>query len=261
MDRERHTWCMTFFASSLACESVENGIAECSNSVIVDARKKPLLAMFQEIRLYMMERLYNLREEAHKWEGDVCEAALLKMEEFDEDISTWYAVPSGEIPCVHEHLAILYTYKDLKEFINTWFSKSNYMVTYQSNILPVIRSNLWEETDYSKPLPPTTRRMSRRPSVKRMRHVSKHEDKYPQVSSKDLEDEIEVGVVDLVEEGKEVVVGDLEEEVGEVEGFELTLCDFLKDGRLKMMNFKSRTLDEHTKFLDDPMNDFVLICV
>ncbi|CAI9280085.1 unnamed protein product [Lactuca saligna] len=214
MAREPHTWCRAFFGSGLACESVENGITECFNAVIVDARKKPLLAMLEEIRLYMMERFYNLREEAHKLEGDVCEATLLKMEEFAEDIRTWYAVPSGVnsyeirngfqsygvdsehhycscrlwdiagIPCVHAQVAILYTNQDPKEFISTWFNKSNYMATYQSNILPINGSNLWEETGYTKPLPPTARRMPGRPNVKRRRHVSEHEDKYPQVSNK-----------------------------------------------------------------------------
>nr|KAJ0186526.1 hypothetical protein LSAT_V11C900479900 [Lactuca sativa] len=152
MAREPHTWCMSFFGSILSCESIENGIAECFNAVIVDARKKPHLTMLEEIKLYMMERLYNLREEALQWEGDMHEATLLKMEEFAEDIRTWYAVPSdvnsyeisndfqsyGEIawiPCVHAQVAILYTNQDPKEFISTWFSKSNYMATYHSNIL------------------------------------------------------------------------------------------------------------------------------
>ncbi|CAH1417771.1 unnamed protein product [Lactuca virosa] len=81
------------------------------------------------------------------------------------------------IPCVHTQVAILYTNQDPKKFISTWFSKSNYMATYQSNILPVNGSNLWEETGYTKPLPPTARRMPRRPRVKRRRHVSEHEDK------------------------------------------------------------------------------------
>ncbi|XP_023759004.1 uncharacterized protein LOC111907468 [Lactuca sativa] len=65
------------------------------SEVIVDARKKTLLAMLEEIRLYMMESFYNLRGKAHKWEGDVCEVALLKMEEFAKDIRTCYAMPSG----------------------------------------------------------------------------------------------------------------------------------------------------------------------
>nr|KAJ0205778.1 hypothetical protein LSAT_V11C500284100 [Lactuca sativa] len=180
MAREPHTWCRAFFGSGLACESVENGIAKCFNAVIVDARKKPLLSMLEEIRLYMMERFYNLREEAQKLEGDINVYICW----------TWYAVPSGvnsyEIRNGFQSygVAILYTNQDPKEFISTWFSKSNYMATYQSNILPVTGSNLWEETGYTKPLPPTARRMPGRPSVKRRRHASEHEDKYPQVSNK-----------------------------------------------------------------------------
>nr|KAJ0200401.1 hypothetical protein LSAT_V11C600299080 [Lactuca sativa] len=82
---------------------------------------------------------------------------------------TWYAVPSGvnsyeirngfqsygvdlehhycscrlweieRIPCVHAHVAILYTNLDPKEFINTWLSK-------------IDGSNLWEELVIPSPL-------------------------------------------------------------------------------------------------------------
>nr|KAJ0198910.1 hypothetical protein LSAT_V11C600331390 [Lactuca sativa] len=49
--RDPHTWCKTYFRTDVACEAVENGIADCFNVIILDARKKPLLAMFEEIRL------------------------------------------------------------------------------------------------------------------------------------------------------------------------------------------------------------------
>lgn len=84
---------------------------------------------------------------------------------------------------VYAHIAILYTKQDPKNCISTWFSKSNYMATHQSNILLLNGSNLWVVTNYTKPLPLTSRRIPVRPSVKIRRHVSKHEGKYPQVSS------------------------------------------------------------------------------
>nr|KAJ0213376.1 hypothetical protein LSAT_V11C400193100 [Lactuca sativa] len=84
MDRDPQS--MAYFGGGLACKAVENGMAKCFNAIIVDARKKPRMAMLEEIRLYMMERFYNLKEEVQKWDGDVCEATLLKMEEFAEDI-------------------------------------------------------------------------------------------------------------------------------------------------------------------------------
>nr|KAJ0191470.1 hypothetical protein LSAT_V11C800426550 [Lactuca sativa] len=58
--RDPHKWCRTYFRTEVACETVENGIAECFNTIILDARKKSLLALFEEIRLYMMDRFYHV---------------------------------------------------------------------------------------------------------------------------------------------------------------------------------------------------------
>ena len=88
------------------------------------------------------------------------------------------------IPCVHAQAAILYTQQDPVSFINDWFSKDKFLRTYKSNILPVNGSNLWEQTPYTKPLPPVERRMPGRPSIKRKRHVSEHENKLSQVTTK-----------------------------------------------------------------------------
>ncbi|KAL4558157.1 hypothetical protein LXL04_036354 [Taraxacum kok-saghyz] len=88
------------------------------------------------------------------------------------------------IPCVHAQVVILYTNQDPVSFISSWFSKNNYMQTYEENIRPVNGSNLWSETTHTKPLPPLERRMPGRPSVKRKRHVYENQDKYSQVSCK-----------------------------------------------------------------------------
>nr|KAJ0192750.1 hypothetical protein LSAT_V11C800405470 [Lactuca sativa] len=96
MAREPNTWCRAFFSTGLACDTVENGKAECFNAVILDSRKKLLLTMLEEIRVYMMDRFYNLRELAEKWEGDVCPSAIKKMEEFGEDLKFWRVHPNGQ---------------------------------------------------------------------------------------------------------------------------------------------------------------------
>nr|KAJ0199810.1 hypothetical protein LSAT_V11C600299070 [Lactuca sativa] len=62
MAREPHTWCRAFFGSDLAYESVENGMVECFNAVIVDAIKKPLLAMLEEIRLLHDGKVLQLKK-------------------------------------------------------------------------------------------------------------------------------------------------------------------------------------------------------
>ncbi|CAI9303766.1 unnamed protein product [Lactuca saligna] len=152
MAREPTSWCRAYFSTGLVYEAVENEIVECFTAIIVDARKKPLLTMLEEIRLYMMERAFNMKQEAENLVGEVCPSAVTKMEEFGEDIKSWHAVPSG----VNEY----------------------------ENIHPVNGSILWEETSYTKPFPPIERRIPGRPSVKRRRHVSENQDNYSQVSSK-----------------------------------------------------------------------------
>nr|KAJ0194483.1 hypothetical protein LSAT_V11C800430660 [Lactuca sativa] len=132
------------------CEAVENGMTECFNAVILDARNKQLLTILEEIRLYMMDRFYNLRELAEKWEGSVCASAIKKMEEFGEDLKFWRVHPSGKnefevrnglesygvniekrscacrllgvsgIPCVHAQASIMLTHQ-AKTFISRWF--------------------------------------------------------------------------------------------------------------------------------------------
>nr|KAJ0213360.1 hypothetical protein LSAT_V11C400179270 [Lactuca sativa] len=207
MAREPKSWCMAFFKGGMACEAVENGMAECFNAIILDAIKKPLLAMLEEIRLYMMERLFNLKQKARKWVNNVCPGAIKKMDEFAFDIKTWYVHPSGlnafevrngfqsygvnlegmyctcrlwelsGFPCVHAQATIIYTQQDPGRFISTWFGKDKFLTTYESNILPVNGNNMWEPTPYTKPLPPIERRMSGRPCMKRKRHVSEHQDR------------------------------------------------------------------------------------
>ncbi|CAI9263431.1 unnamed protein product [Lactuca saligna] len=189
MARDPSSWCRAFYGGGLACEAVENGMAECFNAVIVDARKKPLLTMLEGIRLYMMERFYNLKEEGQKWDTEICPTSIKKMEAFGESLKSWYVHPSGvtafevrngfysycvnlqeysctcnlwavsRIPCVHAQAAIIYTQQDPASYISSWFSKEKYMLTYGSNILPVNGSNMWVESPYPKPLPPIERRM------------------------------------------------------------------------------------------------------
>ncbi|KAL4586684.1 hypothetical protein LXL04_011326 [Taraxacum kok-saghyz] len=54
----------------------------------------------------------------------------------------------------------------------------------RENILPVNGSILWHETNYTKPLPPIARRVPGRPTIKRKRHVSEHQDRFTRISSK-----------------------------------------------------------------------------
>ncbi|CAI9270933.1 unnamed protein product [Lactuca saligna] len=158
----------------------------------------------------MMDRFYHMLQKAEKWELVVCPAAIKKMNKFGEDLRNWNVNPSGPsifearnglegyvvnlqsrvcscrlwdisgIPCVHAQCAILFIGQDLVHFISEWFNVDRFKAIYVNNILPVNGRNLWPRTSYIKPLPPLARRMPRRPTLKRKRHVTESQDKYSQ---------------------------------------------------------------------------------
>lgn len=83
--RDPTSWSRAFQAQGRACEAVENGISESFNSVIVEARTKPLITMLEEIRIYVMERFCTMSNKHVTWPGDICPAILTKLEDWCED--------------------------------------------------------------------------------------------------------------------------------------------------------------------------------
>lgn len=74
-----------FFQPGRACEAVENGICESFNSIIVDARRKPIITMLEEIRIFVMERHYRMLSTSQEWESVVCPAIRKKLKKWGEN--------------------------------------------------------------------------------------------------------------------------------------------------------------------------------
>jgi len=72
MDRDPKTWSRAFFQVDRACDAVENGNSESFNATILEARKKPIITMFEEIRVYVMQRMYAMQQLGQNWENQVC---------------------------------------------------------------------------------------------------------------------------------------------------------------------------------------------
>ncbi|XP_076932372.1 uncharacterized protein LOC143597878 [Bidens hawaiensis] len=74
-----------FFETGRACESVENGFSESFTSVIMSARRKPIITMLEEIRMFIMERNYTMSKKSLKWEGNVCPAIRDKIRDWSKN--------------------------------------------------------------------------------------------------------------------------------------------------------------------------------
>ncbi|KAL4568723.1 hypothetical protein LXL04_024338 [Taraxacum kok-saghyz] len=66
MSKQPRSWCRENF------DAVENGISECFNSIIIDAWKKTLITMSEDIRIYVMDRIQNMTKKSIKWKTNVC---------------------------------------------------------------------------------------------------------------------------------------------------------------------------------------------
>ena len=84
IERDPNTWCRAFFEPQTCCDAVENGISESFNAAIVEARKKPIITMLEEIRLYVMERMYNQKIKGHKWDMEICPSIRKRIEKMKE---------------------------------------------------------------------------------------------------------------------------------------------------------------------------------
>ncbi|CAI9288651.1 unnamed protein product [Lactuca saligna] len=208
MERDPKSWCRAFFEVDRACDAYENGISESFNSVIDLARKRPLITMLEEIRIYAMESMYKMLQEGQSWGNlKICPSIRLKISKLKKQQRFWGVIPSGiqqyevrigndgyavdlnnntcgcrswqvsGIPCVHAVAAISYLNRNAEDYVAPWFHTAMFLTCYNHTINPLNGSSMWPEAPYMKPLPPQKRRLPGRPTLKRKKDQSEMESK------------------------------------------------------------------------------------
>ncbi|GJY47309.1 multidrug resistance-associated protein 5 [Tanacetum coccineum] len=162
----------------------------------IDARRKPIINMLEDIRVLLMERMQRMREKPVKW-NDVLYPNIRKKFELLNDLHRhWKVIASGEsrfevrngfegfkvderlrtctcrawqlssIPCQHGLAAIYFLHRDLEEYVSNWYKKDMFVAAYNHYITGMNGIGQWPTTQYQKPLPPIKRRMPGRPPHK-----------------------------------------------------------------------------------------------
>ncbi|CAI9287937.1 unnamed protein product [Lactuca saligna] len=178
-----------FFEVDRACDAYENGISECFNSIIDLARKRPLITMLEEIRIYAMERMYKMLLEGQSWGNlKIYPSIRLKISKLKKHQRFWGVIHSGiqqyevrlgndgyavdlnnntcgcrswqvsGIPCVHGVASISYLNRNAEDYVAPWFHTTMFLTCYNHTINPLNGSSMWPEVTYMKPLPPQKRR-------------------------------------------------------------------------------------------------------
>ncbi|GJX07842.1 multidrug resistance-associated protein 5 [Tanacetum coccineum] len=84
MDRNPNSWSRAFFSTDKSCDVVKNRISECFNSLILEAREKPIINMLADIRICIMERMETMRKRHVKWHDLLCPTVRKKFEKVKE---------------------------------------------------------------------------------------------------------------------------------------------------------------------------------
>ncbi|CAI9272443.1 unnamed protein product [Lactuca saligna] len=183
--RDPNCWSRAFFKVGMGCDAMENGVFESFNVAIEEARKKPFITMLEDIRVFVMERLYMQKGKGLGWDLAICPTIKSKLGKIKKLRRLWasyvsgykqfevvqcnerYGVDLGKrecgcrgwqltgIPCVHAICAISSLNLDPEEFVADWFTKSAFLRAYEYTINPLNDSTLWPQMpDFHQILPP-----------------------------------------------------------------------------------------------------------
>ena len=161
-----------------------NNLSESFNSMILEARNKPIIAMLEWIRVRLMTRMYSKRFGIEKFTSDICPNIVQKLKQLKVDSKSFSAIPSGcyiyevdneyemyvvnltkkcctcrvwdlsGIPCKHGVVAIYKNLERLEDYVHACFRKDAYMPAYKEMITPLPDQDEWIETNLPAPVAP-----------------------------------------------------------------------------------------------------------
>ncbi|XP_024176584.2 uncharacterized protein LOC112182337 isoform X2 [Rosa chinensis] len=203
-ERPPKHWCRAFFNTAQQCDILINNLCESFNGWIRDARGKPPLSMFEEIRVKLMTRIQLRRAKMQAYHGNICPKARKTLEKnklkaATDCISTFNGGHQAEvenfggskntvdlnlrtcscrrwdlsgIPCKHAVSAIFQKREDPDDYVAECYLKKTYMAIYSNLIMPVNGMDLWLRGEGPAMLPPQYTRQPGRPKTVRIKDSS-----------------------------------------------------------------------------------------
>lgn len=157
--RNPDTFCKSKFKTWVACDVVDNNMAETFNSFILLARYKPIISMLEDIRLALMGRMREKKKLEDRFVAGVSPMISLKLEEAYNEQAKCECKWNGEdsqsgfevhlngvghavdiekktcscrgwdltgVPCCHGMSALLYMKHQPERFLAHWYTIGTY---------------------------------------------------------------------------------------------------------------------------------------
>ncbi|KAL0005142.1 hypothetical protein SO802_012703 [Lithocarpus litseifolius] len=178
-----------------------NNLSESFNSMILEVRDKPIIAMLEWIRVRLMTRIYNKRTEIEKFTSDICPNIVQKLEQLKVDSKSFSAIPSScyiyevdneyerhvvnltrkcctcrvwdltGIPCKHGVAAIYKNLERLEDYVHACYRKDAYVAANKEMITPLPSQDEWVEINQPAPVAPIVYKPQDKPPMKRKKDV------------------------------------------------------------------------------------------
>ncbi|GJU15872.1 RNA-directed DNA polymerase, eukaryota, reverse transcriptase zinc-binding domain protein [Tanacetum coccineum] len=187
------------------CAAFENGISESFNGKIMAARGKPIITMLEDIRVYVMQRNWNMSKQASELQDQITPSIRKRLDHLKVEQRKWQVFASGYqvaevrrrdhafgvnlitrscdcrlwtltgVPCAHAVAAYMKQKIDPDLGVSNSYSQSKWFDTYKFSIKPVYGYKMWKPTRNTPPLPPIVKTIPRRPRKNRIKHPSEQE--------------------------------------------------------------------------------------
>ncbi|XP_075665367.1 uncharacterized protein LOC142635032 [Castanea sativa] len=207
-------WERSRFTPRALTDCLVNNLSESFNSIKLKSRDKPILAMFEWIRVRLMTRIYTKREGIEKYTGKLYPSIQDKLETLKVESKPFSATPAGNffyevasqyerhvvdlvkktcscrywdlngIPCKHAIIAIYINIETPEAYTHQCYHKETYMEIYKEVLPPMPYQLEWDETGQPAPIAPHIYKPPDRPPKQRKRALD--EPKNPYKASRQL---------------------------------------------------------------------------
>ncbi|XP_047183061.1 uncharacterized protein LOC124849203 [Vigna umbellata] len=152
-------WSRSRFTGKVVCDTLVNNMSEVFNSVILHARRKLVITMMEDIRIWSGHKIFEVRHTSM-----IDEKYVVDIDKVECSCRKWTLTG---IPCYHALVDMNCLNINGEDYVPNWFRRSTYQETYITIIYPVNGHHLWEMTSQPDVLPPPKRVLPGRPKKKR----------------------------------------------------------------------------------------------
>ncbi|CAH9111593.1 unnamed protein product [Cuscuta epithymum] len=197
MERSPAKFCKSFFRTNVKCDASDNNMCEAFNGTICRARTRPLINMLEDIRCYVMERIYKKMHLMQNSSDLICPRIRKILDKNIEASSRCVCIPSAighfqvteeddqygvnlnqrtcgcrgwdlsGIPCRHVISSIAFLRDDPTKYVDTYYTRETHSLTYSRGLPPLNGYLMWPAVPGSDIKPPPHKVMPGRPKKNR----------------------------------------------------------------------------------------------